>query len=783
MKDIQVSHRGVVAVATDSGVRLFGGGPSPNFGRRHELACPPPSRLTAFCFTPQGNEVITGASDGFLRWWDVETGDDNCTTQFPVGGCDDGDEDESAAGPPPISSLACCKDSDLVAVAGGRIVCIFGQGGVYLHTIGPLSSAVVCMEWRTRSDLAVNIGSGVQMFSIEGDEVEVGPILAADDVDGGGLTVLATAPGGKMLAAGCSSGSVRIWNLEENEEHGGTVQVKGFQNTYDSAVGCLAWDESGSFLATAGGSEVIVWDMGDNNNEPKDGKDDYIVCYGNGQKAKITALAFQPRGNLLATGGDDCQVLVFDSANFSSNGENVVGGLVGCLSSGRVVPEGTGAVVTAVAWHPSSLVLAGTSSGKVDAFRILPGPDADANENSNQANMGGMFLIQKHELVNQVQAQGGPQSQRNRTPRQHYQGWGGEPLLAATADDGSSENQHPGGSGYWQSFVPRNRVGHGGNNGSGGRRGPRVPGSSRAKTIFHQMKNQQSPRPPFPEGTQQAWHTAMVHPGGLGMVRWPMYTPHMQYPQYVPQQVPQAPVMQPYAQQSSQPGFVKAAAMPGPAGPSIPRMPMPTPQGGQFPMAYALPYPQPYAMGYTPQYAYYPQMSQMGPQHMQEQMPPQPLPDMNDGNPQNPSQQMSSRQSKGLQRDESTSDLNEDAASKSSERTNNGVNSMGPVTPSESSTSYDDNGRMMHGVVTLYVGNLALNVDEHLLWSYFVPFGTITNIQVIRDRETKQSRGFAFITYTHPISAQTAINHMDGQQFGGQFEGRRLKVSFSNRRP
>lgn len=53
---------------------------------------------------------------------------------------------------------------------------------------------------------------------------------------------------------------------------------------------------------------------------------------------------------------------------------------MGSLSSGRVAPEGVGTVVTTVAWHPSGLVLAGTSSGKVDAFEVVPGIDGIASK-------------------------------------------------------------------------------------------------------------------------------------------------------------------------------------------------------------------------------------------------------------------------------------------------------------------------------------------------------------------------------------------------------------------
>ncbi|CAD7703434.1 unnamed protein product [Ostreobium quekettii] len=291
VRDIQISPQGVVAVATESMIRLYVGGG--DFELRHELPTAP-AAITAFAFSRSGEEVISGASDGFLKWWDVHGGEETCSTQFPAG-C--GEEGEEEGGAPAVSALACSKEGELVAATGGRSVCIFGHGGVHLHTIEPLISAVVAMEWRSGYELAVIVGSGIQMFGITEEQFELGAGLSAED-DGGTLTAVASAPGGKLLAAGCSNGSVQIWNLENDEDHS-LVSVKGIQNTYDAEVGCLAWDESGSFLATAGGSEVIVWDMGNSASDPRDGKDDYIVCIGHEKKSKITALAFQPSGKLL----------------------------------------------------------------------------------------------------------------------------------------------------------------------------------------------------------------------------------------------------------------------------------------------------------------------------------------------------------------------------------------------------------------------------------------------------------------------------------------------------
>ncbi|CAD7697767.1 unnamed protein product [Ostreobium quekettii] len=769
VRDIQISPQGVVAAATEGGVRLYTG--ERDFELRHELrTCP--AGITAFAFSRSGQEVITGANDGFLKWWDVHTGEEMASTQFPAAKGDEEGEEEGAGGQaPPVSALACSKEGELVAATGGRSVCIFGHGGVHLHTIEQLISAVVAMEWRSSYELAVIVGSGIQMFTITEDKCDVGAGLSAEN-GGGSLTAVASAPGGKLLAAGCSNGSVQIWNLE-NEEEQSLVSVKGIQNTYDAEVGCLAWDESGSFLATAGGSEVIVWDMGDNGTDAKDGKDDYIVCIGHEKKAKITALAFQPAGKLLATGANDSQIVVFNSTNFSmGTSENMGRGLVPSFSSGRAVPDGNGGAVTAIAWHPTGLVFVGTSTGSIGAFDVVPGVESVPAKKDIPSGETPFLIPQNDYVMPSVPIpEPAPQNTHRRTPRRGMghgpmgMGWAGVPLIEGSPGGES----HSMGQERW-TFGHR-KVTNGGNAGVAGKKGPRHPPPT-GRGMFNPDK---PARPHYPEGAQ-AWPTTVMHPG-MSVMRWPpvAYSPQMQYPGYMPQQVPQAPVVPPYGvPHNSQTGFVKQIAMPG--GPSVPRIPMPPQPGAQYQMAY-VPYPQPYQMAYPPQYFTY-----MGPQHMQDQMPPHPPPVMGPGGMPNPAGQ--GPNSKGLQREASSNDLNEDATSKSSERTNNGVNSMGPVTPSESSTSYDqDNGRMSQGVVTLYIGNLAPNVDENLLLNYFAVFGQITNVQVIRDRDTKQSRGFAFITYGHPYFAQTAMTNMDGATIPGPFEGRRLKVAFSNRRP
>ena len=73
----------------------------------------------------------------------------------------------------------------------------------------------------------------------------------------------------------------------------------------------------------------------------------------------------------------------------------------------------------------------------------------------------------------------------------------------------------------------------------------------------------------------------------------------------------------------------------------------------------------------------------------------------------------------------------------------------------------------------IYVGNLPYDCTEADLRSTFEPCGSIETADVIFDRYTGKSKGFAFITFSEQGSVKEAIDNFDGKEFGG----RRMKVS------
>ena len=68
----------------------------------------------------------------------------------------------------------------------------------------------------------------------------------------------------------------------------------------------------------------------------------------------------------------------------------------------------------------------------------------------------------------------------------------------------------------------------------------------------------------------------------------------------------------------------------------------------------------------------------------------------------------------------------------------------------------------------IYVGSLPYNTTDEQLSDMFGAYGTVTDTQVISDRFTGQSKGFAFVEMDDDGSADSAIAALNGSSFGGR---------------
>lgn len=68
----------------------------------------------------------------------------------------------------------------------------------------------------------------------------------------------------------------------------------------------------------------------------------------------------------------------------------------------------------------------------------------------------------------------------------------------------------------------------------------------------------------------------------------------------------------------------------------------------------------------------------------------------------------------------------------------------------------------------LYVGNLSFDVTEEDVRSAFEAFGTVDEINIIRDRDTGRAKGFGFVEMSSGEEAKAAIEALNGKEFKGR---------------
>lgn len=74
----------------------------------------------------------------------------------------------------------------------------------------------------------------------------------------------------------------------------------------------------------------------------------------------------------------------------------------------------------------------------------------------------------------------------------------------------------------------------------------------------------------------------------------------------------------------------------------------------------------------------------------------------------------------------------------------------------------------------IYVGNLPYSVTEQDLTDMFSKFGATKQVNLITDKETRRSKGFAFVTFETAEAAQASL-----QLDNNEIDGRKLRVNLA----
>jgi cold-inducible RNA-binding protein len=66
--------------------------------------------------------------------------------------------------------------------------------------------------------------------------------------------------------------------------------------------------------------------------------------------------------------------------------------------------------------------------------------------------------------------------------------------------------------------------------------------------------------------------------------------------------------------------------------------------------------------------------------------------------------------------------------------------------------------------MNIYVGNLSYDVTDEDLRSEFTAFGNVSSVNIIKDKFSGQSKGFAFVEMPVLSEGQTAVNTLNGKK-------------------
>jgi RNA recognition motif-containing protein len=76
-------------------------------------------------------------------------------------------------------------------------------------------------------------------------------------------------------------------------------------------------------------------------------------------------------------------------------------------------------------------------------------------------------------------------------------------------------------------------------------------------------------------------------------------------------------------------------------------------------------------------------------------------------------------------------------------------------------------------VKNIFVGNLDFAATDSSVRAMFEQYGTVDRVNLVTDRDTGRSRGFAFVEMSNTEEADRAITGLNGKDF----EGRALNIN------
>ena len=232
----------------------------------------------AISWNADGTLLASGGQDGKARLWNGATGEMVA---------------ELDAGAQWVECVAFSPVKQFLATAAGRKLRLWDGNGNLLLEYPDHPSTISDIRWQP-GELFFTTAAYGRLSTFRCDN----PLPVKEFAWKGSILRVAWSPDGNHVATGNQDATVHFWYRKTGKD----LEMSG----YPTKVRELAWDSGGRFLATGGSPIVTIWDCsgkGPAGTKPIQLKGHYEL---------ITALAYQHKGSLLASGGRDGRVCIWN---------------------------------------------------------------------------------------------------------------------------------------------------------------------------------------------------------------------------------------------------------------------------------------------------------------------------------------------------------------------------------------------------------------------------------------------------------------------------------------